>query len=205
MAGVYELCQCDPYRMGGSTMKQHMVIGAILAAILLGACGTASHPSIDQTTGSASGPSLKTDTIPKFAASSLLLPNGTVLSTSSEAEATRWKDIEIHLLMTAVPPAHPYGQAVVGNHSQILSQEFISTPNGQAWFALNERTPPAAEQSGNATYEYWVAIERTSASTRYNIDYCIEAVVTGSRSEARAEVLQLLAGWKVPPTADVPG
>ena len=181
-----------------------MVIGAVLATLLLGACGTASHPSIDQTTGSASAPSLKTATIPQFAASSLRLPNGTVLSTSSEAKGTRWKDIEVHLLMTAVPPGHPYEQAVVGNHSQILSQEFISTPNGQAWFALNESTPPAAEQSDNATYEYWVAIERTSASTSYSIDYCIEAVVTGNRSEARAEVLQLVAGWKVPPTADAP-
>ena len=91
---------------------------------------------------------------------------------------------------------------MVGNHSQIISQQFISTPNGKAWFAFNKRTLPAASHSTKATYEYWVAIERTSPSTAGQVDYCIEATVIGSLKKAKEEVLQLIENWKVPSSTE---
>lgn len=140
---------------------------------------------------------------PKFAVSTLRLPNGEVLTTQNGSiQGVKWKDVDVYLQMLGATLQHPYGQSVVGNHSQILSQKFISTPNGKAWFALNKRTPPAASHSTKATYEYWVAMERTSASTGYNIDYCIEAVVIGDRTKAEGEVKQLVSNWTVPSSAD---
>jgi hypothetical protein len=91
----------------------------------------------------------------------------------------------------------------VGNHSQIIHQSYIKTPNGKAWFALNERTPPAASESTKVTYEYWVALERTSMTTGYNVDYCIEATVIGNLQKAKQEVLQLVGNWKVPSNANL--
>lgn len=142
-------------------------------------------------------------TLPPFAVSILRLPNGILLTTQKgDMAQAKWKDIEVSLQLLGVSPQHSYGQSVVGNHSQIISQKFISTPNGKAWFALNERTPPAASHSTKATYEYWVAMERTSSSTGYHVDYCIEATVVGKLKEAKLEVLQLIANWKVPSNAE---
>lgn len=142
-------------------------------------------------------------THPHFSVSTLLLPNGKVLTTAyPDLRGVRWKDVEVALLALGVPPHHPYGQSVVGNHSDILSQKYMSTFNGEVWFALNKRTPPAASQNTKATYEYWVAVERTGRSTGHNIDYCLEAVVVGNRARAQQEVRQLLSGWMVPVSAD---
>ena len=142
-------------------------------------------------------------TMPHFAVSTLLLPNGMLLSTQPGSQMqSKWKDIEVSLQMPGVPPQYPYDQSVVGNHSQIIHQSFINTPNGKAWFALNERTPPAASESTKVTYEYWVAIERTSMTTGYNVDYCIKATVVGNLRKAKQEVLQLVGNWKVPSNAN---
>ena len=142
-------------------------------------------------------------TIPHFAVSTLQLPNGVLLSTQAGSPLqAKWKDIEVSLQLPGVPPQYPYDQSVVGNHSQIIHQSFIKTPNGKAWFALNERTPPAASHSSKVTYEYWVALERTSMTTSYNVDYCIKATVVGNLQKAKQEVLQLVGNWKVPSNAN---
>lgn len=87
-------------------------------------------------------------TIPHFAVSTLQLPNGVLLSTQpGDTMQAKWKDIEVSLHLLGVPSQYPYGQSTVGNHSQIISQSFIKTPNGKDWFALNKRTPPAASRS----------------------------------------------------------
>ncbi len=136
-----------------------------------------------------------------IAASTLRLPNGKVLSTAGVMRAVQWQDVAVLILVTGAVPEHPYGLSAVGNHSRILSQTFVETPDGKAWFALNERTPPAAEPHGPTTYEYWAVMARPSGSPGIDIDYCVEAVVTGDRQRARAEVLGLLAGWRVPAKA----
>ncbi len=142
-------------------------------------------------------------TIPRFAVSTLLLPNGVLLSTQPGSPMqAKWKDIEVSLQLSGVPSQHPYDQSVVGNHSQIIHQSYIKTPNGKAWFALNERTPPAASESTKVTYEYWVALERTSVTIGYNLDYCIKATVVGNLNRAKQEVLQLVGNWKVPSNAN---
>ena len=141
--------------------------------------------------------------IPHFAVSTLLLPNGVLLSTQPGSQMqSKWKDIEVSLQLLGVPSQYPYGQSVVGNHSQIIHQSLIKTPNGKAWFALNKRTPPAASHSTKVTEEYWLAIERTSMTTGYNVDYCIEAAVVGNLQKAKHEVLQLVGNWTVPPKAN---
>jgi hypothetical protein len=53
------------------------------------------------------------------------------------------------------------------------------------------------------TYEYWVALERTSVTIGYNLDYCIKATVVGNLQKAKQEVLQLVGNWKVPSNANL--
>jgi len=71
-------------------------------------------------------------TIPHFAVSTLLLPNGVLLSTQPESPMqVRWKDIEVSLQLLGVPSQYPYDQSVVGNHSQIIHQFYIGICPGQ--------------------------------------------------------------------------
>lgn len=138
--------------------------------------------------------------IKQAAVSTLRLPNGHVLTTKTGGDSVaKWKDIEVTVEVLGVPAAYPYGQSITGNHSQIISHQFIHTRDGTAWFAFNEQTPPAAAKSKKVTYEYWVALKRKGPTS--TVDYCIEATVIGNREMAKKEVLQLLAGWQVPKTA----
>lgn len=140
---------------------------------------------------------------PKFAVSTLRLPNGkTLTNQTANLSKAKYKDLEISLQVIGVPQQYPYGLSVVGNHSEILSQYDVETSSGKAWFALNKRTSPSAVKSTKATYEYWAAIERTSLTTSYSIDYCIEATVIGNRAKAKQEFIALLSSWKVPANAN---
>ena len=128
-----------------------------------------------------------TDTIPE---ATLQLPNHHVIR--GEETAYRYKDLSLMLHLFTTAAAHPYSYSLVGNHSQIIFQRYIHVPAGRAYFALNERTQPAAAQSSAVTYEYWIAIYR------HGYDYAVEGIVIGNRHLALGEMLQLVQGWKVP-------
>lgn len=183
-------CMTNHALYGGVSMLNKVLSSMVAFTVLTGVLGTFQADAMT--------------TAPQFAISILRLPNGTLLTTQKgDIAQVKWKDLDVSLQLLGVPSLYPYGQSVVGNHSQIISQQFISTPNGKAWFAFNKRTPPAASHSTKATYEYWVAMERTSPSTAGQVDYCIEATVIGSLKKAKEEVLQLIANWKVPSIAPI--
>ncbi len=135
-----------------------------------------------------------------IAAETLRLPDGSALSSAGAVQARPWQDVAVRLSAMGALAGQPYGLYVVGNESRIVRQELIKTPDGRAWFALT-RTPPSAEPFGPTTYSYWVVVARPSRSPGIDIDYCVKATVTGNRQKAKAEVLDLLAGWKVPARA----
>lgn len=126
---------------------------------------------------------------------SLTLPNGKVVTPE---HSVRWKDVSIQLLITSLPPSyvkHERYFLVVGNHSQVLSHERVSSSAGKVMLVLNERTPPAAADSTIATYEYWVI----AYGSRYT--YAIDATIVGNRSRAKREIMSFLHKWRVPMNA----
>jgi hypothetical protein len=130
-----------------------------------------------------------TQTSPLFQ-TTLALPNGKVVTPN---HSVRWEDLSIQLLVTSLPPSLVEGyKAVVGNHSTVISHETIPTSAREATLVLNERTPPAASQSSKTTYEYWVV----AYGSQYA--YAIDAIIVGSQSNAKSEVMELLNHWKVP-------
>lgn len=135
-----------------------------------------------------------------IAAETLRLPDGRVLSSAGAAQATAWQDVAVRLSVVPALAGDPYGPYVVGNESRVLRQEHIMTPDGRAWFAL-ARTLSAADPYRPTTYAYWVVMAKPSGSPGIDSDYLIKATVTGNRQKARAEVLDLLAGWRVPARA----
>ncbi|MCL6442211.1 MAG: hypothetical protein K6T83_01885 [Alicyclobacillus sp.] len=125
----------------------------------------------------------------------LNLPNGQAVMPD---HATRWKDLDVSLLVSSLPGNSGY-PSITGNHSEILSHRKVSTSAGSADLVLNERTPPAAAGSTKATYEYWVIVDGPHYA------YAIDAIVTGKRSAAKAEVLSFLKGWYVGSTSGTLG
>lgn len=121
---------------------------------------------------------------------SLTLPNGKVIK--KIIQPVRWKDLSIQLLITSPTASKQDYKGVIGNHSTVLSHQKVSTSGGQATLVLNERTQPAAAQSNNKTYEYWVIVNKSSYT------YAIEAEIVGNRHKAKKEIMQLLDRWKVP-------
>jgi hypothetical protein len=122
----------------------------------------------------------------------LTLPNGEVVTPD---HSVRWKDLSIQLLITSLPPSYVSSEryaVVVGNHSEIISHETVSTSAGKATLVLNDRTPPAASQSTTSTYEYWVIVYGDEYA------YAIDATIVGNRNNAKSEVMRLLRQWKVP-------
>lgn len=122
----------------------------------------------------------------------LTLSNGTVVTPN---QTVNWKDLSIQLQISSLPGAGSTldgTSEIIGNHSEMLSHETVKTAAGDAFFILNKRTQPAAAQSTDETYEYWVIVYKSQYA------YAIEAIVTGDRDQAKAEVKELLGHWKVP-------
>jgi hypothetical protein len=120
----------------------------------------------------------------------LRLPNGKVITPNHTVD---WKDLYIQLIVTSLPPSTTNGfEAVVGNHSTIISHQTVSTPAGKATLVLDQRTAPAASKSTTPTYEYWVIVYGNQYA------YAIDAMVSGNLNNAKSNVMGLLKQWKVP-------
>ncbi|TGA98267.1 hypothetical protein E4665_08440 [Sporolactobacillus shoreae] len=122
---------------------------------------------------------------------SLTLPNGKIVTQSAQ-----WKGLTIQLNVSSISPdeaADPeMFKGVIGNHSTIISHEIVPTSAGEAILALNKRTKPAAAQSSEAAYEYWVIVHGSQYA------YSIEVSFFGNPSIEKHQVEHLLGQWKVP-------
>jgi hypothetical protein len=133
-----------------------------------------------------------------------LTVGGKTISASGNS-GIEYHGLHIWLTVRGVDANHPYGQSVVGNHSQIVTSRLVRTVNGLTYEALSEQTQPAASGSNAVQYFYWLVVYRPDPSTKYpseELAYCIVGTpLDGTPSAAdQATMLSLLPGWKVPPT-----
>jgi hypothetical protein len=198
-------------RKGDEPMKRQRWLSAIAVGLtstmILGGCSVSSQsPSSPTNANSANTATTKNNLVANASETtnpnlqtnplfnmSLTLPNGQTLTPTNPGLPVRWKDLEITLVIPDLPSHSPKYLEIVGNHSTVLSHTTISTSAGTATLVLNERTPPAADQSSvPPTYEYWLIVYGSPYA------YAIDATIVGNRNNAKSEVMELVNNWKVP-------
>jgi len=86
----------------------------------------------------------------------------------------------------------------IGNHSILLSSESVDLPLGKAILGIVERTQPAAANDPTVTTEYWVIVTRDDPSySGGKLVYCLVGTVTGEKTAAKDELMQVAQTWKL--------
>lgn len=193
-------------REGNTVKRQYLLCVmtiSLISTIILSGCSIASQStSATNISNSSNAASSKNGSVDNTGVTSnqtpranplfnttLTLPNGQIITPD---HPIKWKEVSILLQILSLPSHTPRYGEILDNHSTMLSHTYVSTSAGTATFILNERTPPAAAQSTVPTYEYWVIVYGSQYA------YAIDATVTGDRTKAKGEVMELLHNWKVP-------
>lgn len=131
----------------------------------------------------------------EWAFQSAVLPNG--LTFSEYDGVYEGSDVRMQFQRLGVGASGGAREAV-GNHAEIVKRETIVLPVGQTNYMEVKRTPPAAAQSDEATYELWFVLlrddpERPDAKRAY----CLTGIVTGDREKAAKQLTELAKTWKL--------
>jgi hypothetical protein len=128
------------------------------------------------------------------------LPDGRILEESDRGqEWSGWK-------LEAATLGFEYGMAyhtLYGNHSEVLGEEEVEIGDYRATLALIERTTPAAAESEEPSWEYWLYVaEPATNGPGYGYAYCLIVHADERSEEARQAALEIGSTLRLTPRVE---
>ena len=117
------------------------------------------------------------------------LHDGRLLEESNQGHKWHGWELEVITLGFEYGMLH---HSLYGNHSEVLGEEEVEIGEYRATLALVERTPPAAAESDEPSWEYWLYVaEPDTVVPGYGYAYCLIVHADERSEEARQATLEI--------------
>jgi hypothetical protein len=125
------------------------------------------------------------------------LPDGRLLEESNQVHEWHGWKLEVITLGFEYGMVH---HSLYGNHSEVLGEEEVEIGEYRATLALVERTPPAAAESDEPSWEYWLYVaEPVTVVPGYGYAYCLIVHADERSEEARQATLEIGSTLRLTP------